>query len=61
MNDEFGNETDMPEYWPARTINVGSWSISYCDLMQYIFAAGLLSVIGFVVFGIAREPARPHQ
>lgn len=61
LGDSYDREEEMPEYWPARTLQIGRWKVSYCDLMQYIFAVGLLSVIGLVVFGVAQQPPRPHQ
>ena len=59
-------ETDEPEfdieqkvqleYWPGKTaISLGRLRISYCELMQYVFGVGLISVIIFIVVGVGRD------
>ena len=40
----------MPHYWPADRVPV--LGVSYCHLIQGIFAVILLSFIGYIIFGL---------
>ena len=41
----------QPVYWPGLEVP-GTTGVTYCQLIQWIFAVMLLSMIAYVIFGL---------
>lgn len=49
------------EYWPAKTIDVIGYKISYCQIFQGVFGGLLFMIIFYIIFSTHLELRKEHK